>query len=75
VPGREVILHAPTWTTTLRGQALLICTHTMRGVPRRIVWVQAYLCPCTMAASRAEEATVSPVETDRARNPTPHSWL
>ena len=45
-----------------------MCTHTMRGVPRRNVWVwvQAYLCPCTMAASRADEATVSPVETDRA---------
>ena len=62
VPGREVILH----TTTLRGK-LCLCAH-MRGVPRRNVWVwvQAYLCPCTMAASLADEATVSPVETDRA---------
>ena len=61
MPGREVILQAPTWTTTLRGK-LCLCAHihTMRGVPRRNVWLQAYLCPCTMAASRADEATVSP---------------
>ena len=45
VPGREVILH----TTTLRGK-LFLCAHILCVGCRdtsQLVWVQAYLCPCT----------------------------